>query len=905
VKPASAEPAPYPHDRVVDIVLRDGSTVRVRPVRTDDAPAIRAFLDGISSESIVFRFFGAPNLDWVTSWSVDVDYEDRYALVAETGEPAQVIAHAAYARESRDRAEVAFLVAESHQGHGISTILLAHLAGVAESHGITTFTAEVMPANHRMIEVFRESGFPVDMHSTPDAIRLELPTSLTPEAVERFEERERRATVAAVRSVLEPRSVAVIGASRRRGTVGGEVMHNLLAAEFNGPVYAVNAHADVVQALPAYRTIGDVPGEVDLAVIIVPAEQVAAIARECAAVGVRALVVISSGFAEAGSEGAARQHELVEVCRAAGIRIVGPNCLGVLNTAPGVRLNATFAPHQARAGSVGFMSQSGGLGIATIEAAGRLGIGLSQFVSVGNKVDLSGNDMLTYWEQDPGTSVGLLYLESFGNPRKFARIAPRFARQKPLLAVKSGRSGAGARGTLSHTGALLSASDVTVDALFEQAGVIRTDTLYELLSVAQLLTNQPAPRGDRVAILTNAGGPGVLCADACQAHGVEVPEFPAKLRRQLARQLAPGASVRNPVDMIATATAADYKRTLEALIAAEACDAILTIFVPPLVTEAVDVAIAIREVAETEPPVPIAAVFMTADGPPAELASGAIRVPGYEFPEDAARAVALAAKQGRWRARPQATPVHFDDLRPEQAAAIIAEHLADESGWMPAPHVHELLACYGIPLVTGRFTEDAAGAAAAAAGLGTAVALKALAPGLIHKTDAGAVRLDLRSGEEVLAAAGEIEQSVRAAGHRLDGFLVQPMVAGGVELIVGVVHDSSFGPVVACGAGGVAAELIKDVAVRITPLTDVDASEMLRSLRTFPLLNGYRGAAPCDCAAVEQVLLRVSAMVENHPEIVELDCNPLIASPDGALIVDARVRLEWAAAAPPLPSLQK
>jgi acetyl coenzyme A synthetase (ADP forming)-like protein len=667
---APADRFPYPHEREADIVLRDGSTVHVRPVRAEDAQAIHAFLERLSPESIVFRFFGTPNLEWVTSWSVDVDYTDRYALVAVTGEPEQVIAHAAYARDGVDRAEVAFMVADTHQGHGISTILLAHLAGVAGSHGISTFTAEVMPSNHKMIEVFRESGFPVQMHSTPDAIHLELPTSLTPAALERFEERERRATVAAVRSILHPRSVAVIGASRRRGTIGGEVLHNLIAGEFYGPIYPVNSRADVVQSLPAYRTIGEVPADVELAVIVVPAEQVVAAARDCAAAGVRALVVISSGFAEIGAEGASRQRELVEVCRASGIRLIGPNCLGVLNTDPEVRLNATFAPRPAFGGSVGFMSQSGGLGIAIIEAASRMAVGLSSFVSVGNKADLSGNDMLSYWEQDEHTSVALLYLESFGNPRKFARVAPWFARRKPLLAVKSGRSAAGARATSSHTGALLSASDVTVDALFEQAGVIRTDTLYELFAVAQLLTAQPVPRGDRIAIVTNAAGPGILCADACHADGVEVPELPPRLQARLARQLPAGASTHNPIDMVATATAEDYRRTLEALIDAGACDAILAIFVPPLVTPAADVARAIREAAAATAAtgVAIAAVFMTDAGMPAELGSERVRVPGYEFPEDAARAVALAAKHGRWRARPAPTPIALDELHPERAA---------------------------------------------------------------------------------------------------------------------------------------------------------------------------------------------------------------------------------------------
>ncbi|MGN6170696.1 MAG: bifunctional acetate--CoA ligase family protein/GNAT family N-acetyltransferase, partial [Solirubrobacteraceae bacterium] len=799
--------AVYPRDREVEIVLRDGSTVHVRPVRRGDKPAIRAFLAGVSEESIGFRFFGLPSLDWVADWAVDVDYADRFALVAESGTPRQIVAHSAYVRSDRRSAEVAFLVADHWQGKGISTVMLAQLAEVAAGQGISTFTAEVLPHNHRMIEVFRQSGFPVQMHSSPDAIAVELPTSLSAEALTRFEERERYAAVAAVRTVLQPRSIAIIGASRRPETVGGAILDNVLSARFSGPVYAVNSRADVVQGLPAYRSVLDVSAPVDLAVVVVPAKQVVTVARQCASAGVRALLVISAGFAELGDEGADRQRELLAVCRDAGMRLVGPNCFGVLNTAQDVSLNATFAPHPAKPGRVGFMSQSGGLGIAVIEAAGRHGIGLSSFVSVGNKADLSGNDFVRYWEQDEGTDVGLLYLESFGNPRKFGRVAPRFARRKPLVAVKSGRSAAGARATSSHTGALLAASDVTVDALFKQAGVIRTDTLQEMFAVTSLLSSQPVPRGDRVAIVTNAGGPGILCADACQAHGVAVPELSAPVRAKLAAFLPTAASARNPVDMIASASAEDYRRTLRVLIEEDACDAILAIFAPPLVTRATDVAVALHEVAASRPGVPIAAVFMTAEGAPDELLTQCVRVPSYEFPEEAAQALALAASYGRWRSRPPGSAVAPPGTRPEKAAAIISRELGAGSEWLSRESVAALLDCYGLPLIPTQVVDGAPQAAAVAGQLGVPVALKASAPGLLHKSDAGGVRLDLEGAPAVKAAAEEMEQTVAAAGYQLDGLIVQPMAPPGVELIVGVVNDHNFGPVLACGAGGMAAEL--------------------------------------------------------------------------------------------------
>ncbi len=902
-RPPSEAPA-YPVEQEAEVVLRDGSTVHVRPVRSDDEAGVREFVQGISPDSIAFRFFGLPSVEWITAWSLEVDYVDRFALVVETGSPRRIVAHAAYIRSGPETAEVAFLVTDAWQSRGISSILLAHLAGIADRHGIRRFTAIVLPANHRMIEVFRTSGFPVEIHSGRDGVVVEFPTSLSPEALARFAEREHVATVAAVSHFLAPRSVAVIGASRRRGTVGGEVMHNIVSSDFQGPVYAINPHTGTVQGLPAFTSIAEVPEPVELAVVVVPAEQVTLVARDCARAGVRGLLVISSGFAEIGGEGAARQAELVAICRDSGMRLIGPNCLGVLNTAPGVCLNATFAPHRAIPGGVGFMSQSGGLGIAIIEASDRLGIGLSSFVSVGNKADLSGNDLIRYWQDDPNTRVGLLYLESFGNGRKFARIAPRFARRKPLLAVKSGRSPAGARATSSHTGALLAASDATVDALFEQAGVIRAESLDELLAVASLLDAQPVPPGARVAIVTNAGGPGIMCADACQANGAAVEELPAPVQARLREFLPASASVLNPIDMIATASGEDYRRTMETLIEADACDAILAIFVPPLVTEAGDVARAIREVAESRPAVTLAAVFMASEAPPADLRAGAVRVPAYQFPEQAARAVAQAARYGAWRARPEPEPLELPGIRRDKAAAVISTALGADREWLPPAELTELLDCYGIPLIDTRVVRAAAEAAAAASEIGFPVAIKGAARGLIHKTDAGAVRLALADADAVARAAGEIEAQLAAEGYQLDGFVIQRMAQPGVELIVGVVNDRNFGPVMACGAGGVTAELIKDVSVRLTPLARGQADEMIRSLKTFPLLDGYRGAPKCDIGAVADVLLRVSALVEGHPEIAELDCNPLIVRPEGAVVVDARIRVEAAPAASPVPSLR-
>ena len=896
----------YPAHREADVALRDGSTVHVRPVRAADRDDLLEFLRSLSPESRRLRFFSpGANLSAAADWASEVDYQDRYGLLATGGRHHRIVGHAVYARTDGDRAEVAFEIADEYQGRGLGTILLAHLAEVAQEQGVDVFEATVLPDNYRMAEVFRESGFAPRIRSKPEQLEVEFPTTMSAEAFERFAERDRTAAVAAVAHFLEPASVAVLGASRERGTVGGEVFHNLLAAGFNGPVFPVNPRASVVQSVPAFKSVRDVAGDVELAIVAVPATVVVDAARDCAAKGVRALVVISAGFAESGEEGRRRQQELLAVCRENGIRLIGPNCLGILNTSAEMRLNASFGPRYPPAGNVAFLSQSGALGLAIIDFAHQLDLGLSSFVSVGNKADISGNDLIQYWEADERTDVILLYLESFGNPRKFGRIARRIGRTKPIVAVKSGRSAAGARATSSHTGALVAASDVTVDSLFRQAGVIRTDTLAELFDVASLLASQPLPAGKRVAIVTNAGGPGIMCADACESHGLDVAALSDELRAELAGFLPAEAALANPIDMIATAPAEHYRQALGAIARHDAADAVIAIFIPPLLTEPGEVARAIREgIAEAQIHLPVLAVFMTAEGAPPDLRSPDLTVPAYAFPEDAARALARAAHHGVWRATPHGEVPAFADVRSEEAAAVISAALARRWQWLAPADVSRLLDCYGLAMPAEEVAPDPAAAGEAAERIGAAVALKAVAPSVLHKTDMGAVRLGLRGAADVTAAAQDMEERLQEAGHDVKGFLVQQMAPAGVEMLVGVVHDPLFGPVVACGAGGVQAEILKDVAARITPLTDRDATQMIAGLRTFPLLTGFRGAPAADVGALEELVLRVGALVENHPEIAEMDCNPVIVSPQGALVVDARVRVEEAGPARPEPALR-
>jgi acetyl coenzyme A synthetase (ADP forming)-like protein len=901
--PAPPSPSAYPVHRAGDVVLRDGSTVHVRPVRSADREGLLAFLRGLSESSRVFRFFAQTTETFLEKEAArvsDVDYTTLYSIVATTGERQRIVAHAMYGETRPRHAEVAFAVADDFQGRGLGTILLGHLAEVAEANGYDVFEAEVLAANHQMINVFRESGFPTEVKARSGELLVTFPTSFTDEARERFEQRDRIASVNALQGFFYPKSIAVIGASRERGSIGGEIFHNLLTFGFEGPVYPVNPKADVVQCVPAYPSIEAVPGPVDLAILVVPAAHVTAVAEACGRKGVRAIVVISAGFGETGADGRARQADLVRVCRAAGMRLIGPNCMGIANTDPAVRMNATFSPQAPPEGKIGFSSQSGALGLAIIDYANAMGLGISTFVSIGNKADISGNDLIRFWEADPRTSVILLYLESFGNPRKFSQIARRVGRSKPIAVVKSGRSQAGARATSSHTGALLAASDITIDALFRQTGVIRTDTLEELFDVATLLAHQPLPKGRRVAIVTNAGGPGILCADACEAEGLQIPVLADETQRALRAFLPATAATTNPVDMIASAPPEHFRRTIDAVARDPNVDALVIIYIPPLVTKPDDVAAAIAAAVDGAPAdKTLMTVFMSSKGVPETLRRREPRVPNFEFPEAAAIALSRIARYAEWRARPATAPKALSDARTDEAAALVAAALHRGAGWLTPAEVDALLDCYGVPRVRQRIaaTPDEAGEAAAA--LGGRIALKAIAPNLVHKTEAGAVRLGLSDAETVRACAAEMIDRLRPLGHEPTGFVVQQMAPAGVEMIVGVVGDPQFGPVVACGAGGVMVELLKDVSVRLAPLTQEDAVEMIRDLKTYPLLTGFRGTAPADVAALEEALLRISAMVDDLPQIAELDCNPIVAHPGGAVVVDARVRV--APAEPPAP----
>ena len=705
--------------------------------------------------------------------------------------------------------------------------------------------------------------------------------------------------------ILRPAAIAVIGASRQPHTLGWQILDNLLRQGFQGPVYPVNPRASAIHSIPAYPSIADVPGHVDLAVIVVPKEHVATVARECVAAGVRGLVVISAGFREVGGSGIAREEELLAVVRAGGLRMVGPNCLGVINNDPAVSMNATFAPAIPPTGSVAFVSQSGAMGASILDYAQSMGIGISMFVSSGNKADVSGNDLLEYWRDDPGTQVVLMYLESFGNPGSFVELGRALTRTKPVCVVKSGRTGAGARAAASHTGAL-GGTELATNAIIAQAGAIRAQTVDELFDLAMAFSNQPLPQGNRVAIVTNAGGPGIIAADTAESNGLDVVRLTADTEEKLRSELPEEASVKNPVDLIASATPESYEFALDCVFADPNVDAAIASFVPPLGIQTKDVAQALVRVNERHPDKPLLAVLMGREGLPAGLAElHDARIPAYIFPESAARALAGMWRFRRHTAKAPGKLVTFD-ADDDTVSQIIDDTLERGQVKLTEPDALRVLEAYQIPTVPWRFVSRqgtqslAPKVAEAAVELGFPVAIKVVSPSVIHKTEVGGVVLSLRNKTEVERAVREMVKRVdeggqkggRETGDGLDGILVQQMASGGTETIVGLTRMPRVGALVMFGMGGIYVEVMKDVVLRLTPLLDTDAEEMIREVKMYRLLEGVRGEPPRDRTALSQAILRLSQLAERHPRIIEMDINPLIALEQGALAIDARIQVD-------------
>jgi acyl-CoA synthetase (NDP forming)/GNAT superfamily N-acetyltransferase len=791
----------------------------------------------------------------------------------------EVVGCASYEAEAGGTAEIAFAVADRMHHKGIATLLLEHLVSRARAGGITAFTAQTLTGNIPMLRVFAAAGLPVRRQTQDGVVNVTIPVPRddTDTALDAYlcavDKREGAADTMSLRHVFAPESVAVIGASRRPGTVGRAILDNIRTDGYQGRLYAVNPHAERLGGISCLPSVTALPEAIDLAIIAVPPAAVTDVAQECGIRGVKALVVVTAGL-DAGASA-----DLLATCRRHGMRLIGPNCFGI--AVPGIGLDATFAARHPLRGTAGLVMQSGGVGFTMVDQLSRLGIGISSFASVGNKLDVSSNDMLLWWEHDGITRLAIMYIESFGNPRKFARTARRVAATMPVLTVHAGRSSAGQQAAKSHTAAVATPL-VNRQALFEQAGMIATPGFGELTEVTAFMAVQPVPAGRTVAIVSNVGGAGVLAADACTDHGLTVHQPRGNTRRRLHFLVPEGGAVTGPVDTTATVSSTAFRQCLELLSQDEDADAIIALVLPTAATG--DLLAAIKEAKVS---VPMAAVVL-GQAESVRLIDG--RIPAYGYPEAAAGALARAAAYGEWLAEPKGEIPAFPDIRSGQAHALVHDFLTrlPDGGWLPPDAATALLASYGITPVPLTAVRDADDAAAEAARAGGPVVLKADIKGLLHKTEAGAVCLGLRTEEEVRAA---YEGLAERFGTSFRGALLQPMITGGTELLIGVADDGVFGPLIVFGLGGVTTNVLGDHNARLAPLTTTDVRKLIGSTKAAPLLSGYRGAPAADQDALADLLLRISRLAEDFPETTELDLNPVIARPDGAFIVDARIKL--------------
>ena len=895
----------YPLQYETEVLLKDGSRILLRPIKREDTERWLAFVNGLSPQTKYLRFHYMPGKMGVEDAIrfCSVDYTNTFAFVAEVlkEQRKDIVAIGRYYRlPNKHSAEIALAIDDAYHGKGIGTKLIEWLATVARDNGITSFEADVLAENEQIMTVFRDYGFQLTGKLEAGVEHVTIPIARTKRVVKKEEERERASTVASLRYILYPRSVAVIGASRTPGNLGQLVFQSVLQNGFSGVVYPVNPNADVIMSVKAYPSVLDIHGEVELAIIIVPAQLVAKVTDECGRKGVHAIIVISDGFKERGAEGAARERELRDITLGYGMRLVGPNCMGVINTDPAVRLNATFSKVYPPQGNVAFLSQSGAMGLVILEYANNLNLGISTFVSVGNRADISSNDLLQYWEQDPATKVILLYLESFGNPRKFSRIARRASARKPILAVKGGSSAAGSRAATSHTGALTT-QDIVSDALFRQAGIIRVDSVEELFDVAALLSNQPVLRGRRLVIVTNGGGPGIIAADACARHGLVLPELSPETVTELRAVIKRDIGLNNPLDLTAGSTSEEFESALKVLANDKDNDAVLTIFIPPTVVDTKSMEDAIQRVIPVfqRKAKPLLACFMGQRGIQGKLGSGGKFVPCYLFPEQAVSALAKAAEYGELSTKPKGTMPKIRGLKQQQARKLVEMAMTRSTQrplWLSTEDIYELLNCYGIRIVETLVAKTSTEAANLASRIGFPVVVKLNSSTIIHKTDVGGVILDLKSEDEVERAVSDIKVRLRGINreHEMEGVTIQRMVKGGIETIAGVTQDPSFGPLIMFGLGGIYTELLNDVAIRLHPLTDLDAKELVRAIKMAKLFEGFRGSPPSDVPALEDLLLRLSALVEDIPQINELDLNPVKVMPqgEGYWVVDARIMMK-------------
>jgi acetate---CoA ligase (ADP-forming) len=886
-------------------ILKGGKRVLLRAIERSDVPLWLAFVSRMSEETRYFRFHVTSRemTDQDAIRYCTVDYQNSFAYVAEIGtkQDRKIIGIARYYRLPNQRsAELAFAVEDRYQQTGLATRLIEALVGVARDNDISSFEADVLGEASYMIEALLDYGFHVSNEMQAGQYHVTFSIKPTQAMDLREVDRDRDAIVASLQPILRPKSVAIIGAARNQGTIGNLLMRCILQSGYSGVVYPVNPNADAVLSVKSYPSVLEIPGNVDMAIIAVPAAVVSRVVDECGRKGVRALIVISDGFRERGGEGIAREEQLKNITLSYGMRLIGPNCMGVINTDPDVSMNASFSHVFPIQGNVAFLSQSGAMGLTILEHAKNLNMGLSSFVSIGNRADVSFTDLLLYWDQDPATKVILLYIESFGDPGKFARIARRVSAKKPIVAVKGGTTAAGARAASSHTGAMAS-SNVASEVLFHNAGIIRVTSVEELFDLGTLLSTQPLPRGRRLAIVTNGGGPGILAADAASLNGLEVPELSAETREKIRPALKRDVSLGNPMDTTAGATAEEYEGILKVLAADDNIDAVLTIFVPPIVVETKTMEDTLSRMAPVfwRAKKPLLGCFIGQKGLSSQLGTQGHFIPLYTFPEEAILSLRRAVEYAELKSKPAGAVPMMKDIRRLDARKLINSVMKNSHQrplQLSAEHISELLSYYGILQAEIVLARSSAEAKAAAKKLGFPVAVKLASPTITHKTDVGGVVLDVRTDKGVEEAFRAIRENLRKLGREseMSGVTLQHMVTGGIETIVGVTQDPSFGPLIMFGSGGVYAELIKDVVFKLHPITDLDAAEMITSLKMSKLFEGYRGAPPSDVKAIQELLLRISALVEDVPEISELDLNPVNVRPsgEGYWVLDARIMVK-------------
>jgi acyl-CoA synthetase (NDP forming)/GNAT superfamily N-acetyltransferase len=874
--------SPRPPPRPADVLLADGRIAAIRPLTPDDRDGLMTLHEAAGDESLRLRFFSLSRdaarayVDHLMSGSGDT----VATLVATVG--GTIVATAVAERIGPDVAEAAFLVADAEHRHGLGSLLLEHLAAACRDAGVRRLVADVLPDNHAMVTLFQGAGFTLTRRNDHGVLLVEMSTEATAAAAEVADRRERASEARSLAPLLHPRSVAVVGVRRDGSGLGRAVLSSIIEGGFTGAVHVVHPHVDSIGGVRAVRSLTEVPHHVDVAIVAVAADRVPAAVEDAARAGVSAVVVISSGFSEVGPAGATMQRRILRTAREHNIRLIGPNCLGVMVNDPGTRLNATFTRSVPPPGGLAVASQSGGVGIAFLDLARELGLGVSSFISLGNKADVSGNDLLAAWLDDPTVTGAALYLESFGNAPKFARIARRFAERKPVLAVVGGRSASGRRGGASHTAAAATPA-VGIDALFSHAGVLGCASAEEMGRTALLLAEQPLPRGRRLGVVSNAGGLGILAADAADLRGLDVPELSPGLRRRISDHVAGTAGTANPVDLGADADAGSLRSVVTAVLESEEVDALLVVLVPTSAAPAqplVDALVATRARFAATP------VVLVGLGGLARAPRG---VTWYRAVDDAVEALRNATRYAAWLAAPHTLPASHDAERATAArtyALALVDDLPGGSGWVHAADVPALLGPYGLEPV-GRLANDPGAAGRLASEMGYPVVVKVADRDVVHKTDRGLVRLGLESEAEV---AGAVRACAAELGRSTVDVLVQPVVRG-VEVALGVVRDPSLGPLVMVAAGGVATGVLDDRSFLLPPFSQQDAARAIRSLRMWPLLDGHRGAPRVDTETLERMVLALGDLALDVPEIAELDLNPVMCSPTGTVLVDVRVRL--------------